>query len=96
MSNIFERFFSSNEKEVKKEMRVIAFGELGIQWTEGPESIFSIIFYENDDHEREYKVTGRDIRLFDKIREYAQCETWEHTGLLPDWAKDPVAEKLSR
>ena len=96
MFNLFKNLFKNDEKEIKKEMRVIAYGELSIKWTKGPESIFSIIFYENDNHEREYKITGRDIQMFDKVREYAECETWQHTGLLPTWAKDPVAEKLSR
>lgn len=96
MSNMFKRFFKKEEKKVKKEMRVIAYGELNIKWTKGPDSIYSVIFYDNDDNERQYKVAGRDTELFDKIREYAHCETWKHTGLLPEWAKDPVAEKLSR
>ncbi|KKM69587.1 hypothetical protein LCGC14_1449370 [marine sediment metagenome] len=100
MSNIFKRFFKNNEneieKEVEKEMKAVRYGELRINWTAGPSSVFSVIFYEDDNGKREYRVNGRDTKLFDKTDEYAQCETWKHTGLFPDWAKDPIAEKLSR
>ena len=92
MSNIFERFFKKGEEE---NIGVIAYGELCISWTNAPNSIFSVIFHEND-NKRLYNVSGRDVEMFDKTTQYAECETWLHTGLLPDWAKDPVAEKLSR
>lgn len=93
MTNLFKRFFKKEKEE--ENMRAVAYGELCIGWTSAPNSIFSVIFYE-DDNKKLYRVSGRDAPMFDKTTEYAECETWLHTGLLPEWAKDPIAEKLSR
>ena len=77
-------------------MRAVRFGEPVVQWTNGNATVYSIIFFENDNGKRKYTVKGNNLGLFNKTMQFAQCETWEHTGLFPDWAKDPVAEKLSR
>ena len=80
----------------KRKMRVIAFGEPKITWSDGDSNTFSIVFYQNDNGKREYTIKGRNSSHFRGCRYYVPCETWKSTGLLPSWAKDPVAEKLTR
>lgn len=72
-------------------MRVVRYGEPVIDW-----SVFSIMFYENDNGKRRYTVKSAYTYRFKRTSQFAQCETWLHTGLFPEWAKDPLAEKLSR
>ena len=87
---MFKDFFK------RRKMRVIAFGEPKVKWNDGDSHLYSIIFYENDNGERKYTVKGRNLVSFRRSWCYIPCETWKSTGLLPNWAKDPVAEKLSR
>ena len=78
-------------------MRVVRYGEFAaIFGASGGDmrSQYSIMFYENDNGKREYTVKGSLTCFFDKTPQFSQCETWKHTGLWPDWAKDPLAEKL--
>ena len=79
----------------KRKMRVVKFAELQVNWR-GSHRFYSIIFFENDNGKREYTVKGSLTIFFDETPQFSQCETWVHTGLFPEWAKDPVAEKLSR
>lgn len=81
----------------KRKYRAIAFGEPTIKWRCGSQTLYSIVFYENDNGKRKYTIQGQnDIGDFSTSYQYIHCKTWERTGLLPSWAKDPVAEKLSR
>ena len=77
-------------------MRTIAFGEPKAEWSDGDINLYSIVFFENNNGKRKYIVKGRNLSSFHRTDFYVACETWKHTGLLPTWAKDPVAEKLSR
>ena len=80
----------------KRKYRAIAFGELSIAWSDDRTATISIIFFENDNGKRKYIISGYNSSSFHNTRSYAPCETWKHTGLLPAWAKDPLAEKLIR
>lgn len=87
----FKKYFE------RKKFRVIAFSEPVTEWKDNSFSQFSIVFYENDIGERKWEVSGGDVlRVFENTTEYIKCETWRRTGLLPDWVKDPMVEKLSR
>lgn len=77
-------------------MRAIAFGDLEIAWVNGGHSFFSVVFFENDNSERKYIVKGENLHSFPNTSHFSKCEIWKHTGLLPEWAKDPMAEKLIR
>lgn len=83
-------------------MRAIAFCDIETKWTDEYNTTptvvnFAVIFFENDNGERNWIVSGGDnMKTFDKTSYPAQCEIWKHTGLLPKWAKDPLAEKLCR
>ncbi len=80
-----------------RKWRAIAFGEVNVDWQGGNFTVFSVIFFENDNDDRKWKVSGgTDTQCFHNTSHYAPCETWKHTGLLPEWAKDPMAEKLMR
>ena len=88
---MFENFFK------KRKYRAIAFGEIEVNWTSGAFTVYSVIFFENDNGKRKWTVSGGgDKNIFSNTQYYAPCVTWKHTGLLPEWAKDPVAEKLCR
>jgi len=80
----------------RRKMRAVRFGEPIVQWTNGNATVYSVIFFENDNSKRDYTVKGNRCDQFKKSMQFAHCETWKHTGLFPEWAKDPVAEKLSR
>jgi len=81
----------------RRKMRVVAFGEPTVKWSDTNPTLFSIVFYENDNGRREYTIEGQNhINSFHRTQHAVHCETWKRTGLLPTWAKDPVAEKLSR
>lgn len=81
----------------RRKYRATSFGEVEVKWASGHYTVFSIVFFENDNGKRKYKVAGGDSdRLFTNSSSFAHCETWRHTGLLPIWAKDPLAEKLTR
>ena len=81
----------------RRKYRAVQFGEPQTSWTDGTSTTFSVIFYENDNGKRKYSVTGaRRGESFNNTSHYAPCETWKRIGLLPKWAKDPLAEKLSR
>lgn len=88
---MFGKFFK------RRKYRAVAFGEIHVPWTDGTSTVFSVIFFENDNGERKWIVSGgsSDQKLYN-TKYYAPCETWKHVGLLPEWAKDPVAEKLCR
>jgi len=83
----------------RRKMRVVRYGEItalfGARYGKMTGQ-YSIIFFENDNGKREYTVKGSLSSYFDKTPEFSHCETWKYTGLFPDWAKDPLAEKLSR
>ena len=89
---MFGQFFE------KRKYRAIAFGEVQVIWRDESFTIFSVIFFENDNGKRKWTVSGSRMHRarFYKTSHYAPCETWKHTGLFPTWAKDPVAEKLCR
>ena len=88
---MFKDFFKN------RKMRVIAFGETRVSWKDGGFTVFSVIFFENDNGKRKWTVEGaKSGQRFHNTSYYAPCQTWKHTGLLPEWAKDPLAEKLSR
>ena len=81
----------------RRKMRVVRYGEFAAVFGARYGAMtgqYSIIFYENDYGKREYTVKGSLSCYFDKTPQFSQCETWKHTGLWPDWAKDPLAEKL--
>ena len=80
----------------RRKFRTVRFAELTIDWKDGAQSTLSILFNENDNGERKYEVKGRRSKYFKNISQYAACEIWAATGLFPEWAKDPLAEKLSR
>ena len=80
-------------------MRVVRYGEITAIFDSRHGEMtgqYSIIFFENDNGKREYTVKGSLTCYFDKTPHFAHCETWVHTGLFPEWAKDALAEKLSR
>ena len=82
-------------------MRVVRFGKITVTFTTGlrkEEMIgqYSIIFHENNNGKREYTVKGSLCQHFEKTPYFTHCETWKYTGLFPEWAKDPLAEKLMR
>ena len=88
---MFKDFFK------KRKYRATQFGEVNIDWTDGSFTVFSVIFFENDNGKRKWTVSGGSYgETFSNTSYYAACEIWKHTGLFPEWAKDPVAEKLSR
>ena len=89
---MFKNFFK------RRKMRVVAFGEPTITWTNvGRDTLYSVVFYENNNGERKYTVKSQnDIGEFGRTIFAIHCETWKRTGLLPAWAKDPIAEKLCR
>lgn len=81
----------------KRKFRAVGFAEIQITWTIAGKIPYSIIFFENDNCKRKYRVSGANhSRDFHRSSYYPPCETWKHTGLFPEWAKDPLAEKLSR
>ncbi len=80
----------------KRKYRTVRFGEVHVNWMDETASNYSIIFFENDNGKRKYTVSGNKTKYFYKTKYYPPCETWKHTGLLPKWAKDPLAEKLCR
>ena len=80
----------------RRKMRSIGFGDLEITWVSGGHSFFSVVFFENDNGKRKYVVKGGNLCSFLNTSHYSKCEIWKQTGLLPKWAKDPIAEKLSR
>jgi len=81
----------------RRKYRVIAFGEVRVSWADSTFTVFSVIFFENDNGKRKWTVSGgKHSSNFNNTSYYAPCQTWQHTGLLPEWAKDPLAEKLSR
>jgi len=82
---MFKDFFK------RRKMRVIAFGVLDIY-----DIPCYVAFYENDNGRRRYTTKGGSSHFFDDTRGFIDCEIWTDTGLLPTWAKDPLAEKLSR
>lgn len=95
MIKMIKRFFN------RRKMRAIAFGDIKTTWTDGYDNKtivhYAVIFFENDLEERKWTVSGGDdIKTFNKTSYPTQCEIWKHTGLLPEWAKDPLAEKLCR
>jgi len=88
---VFNDFFK------RRKYCAIAFGEIEVHWTNSTFTVFSIIFFENDNNKRKWTVSGGGSgRNFHNTQYYAPCQTWKHTGLLPEWAKDPLAEKLMR
>lgn len=88
---MFKKFFK------RRKMRAIAFGEVHVSWTDGTFTVFSVIFFENDNDKRKWTVSGGSgDQNFYNTSYYAPCQTWKHTGLFPEWAKDPMAEKLMR
>lgn len=87
---VFKDFFK------RRKYRAVRFGEPVVEWTNGAITPYSVIFFENDNGKRKYTVKGTRCDSFKKTLQFTHCETWVHTGLFPDWAKDPVAEKLSR
>ena len=88
---MFKSFFKN------RKFRAIAFAELEVSWTDDTSNIFSVIFFENGNDKRKWIVSGgRESQNFYNTSYHAPCETWKHTGLLPEWAKDPLAEKLMR
>ncbi|KKM69584.1 hypothetical protein LCGC14_1449340 [marine sediment metagenome] len=81
----------------RRKYRVIAFGEVKVNWVGGNSTVFCIIFFENDNGKRKWTSSGGGrSEYFSNTSYQAACEIWKHTGLFPEWAKDPVAEKLSR
>ena len=84
----------------KPKPKTVRFGELSVTFHFNDSSDlvaqYSVIFFEQEDGEREYTVKGSHTMWFDRTTYFAQCETWKYTGLFPEWAKDPLAEKLSR
>ena len=87
----FKKYFE------RRKFRVVRFGEVEVKWKNDTFTVYSVIFSENDNDERKWSVTGgTKQKVFYNTSFFAQCETWKHTGLFPDWAKDPLAEKLSR
>jgi len=81
----------------QRKFRVVRFGEVNVHWKNGTFTVFSVIFFENDNGQRKWTVSGGDYHKdFKETSYYAPCQTWFHTGLWPEWSKDPVAEKLSR
>lgn len=87
---MFKDFFK------RRKMRAVRFGAPIVKWTNDSVTVYSVIFFENDNGKRKYTVKGTRLGLFEKTLQFTDCETWKYTGLFPDWAKDPVAEKLSR
>ena len=96
MIKMIKRFFR------RRKMRVIAFADLETNWIDGYDNKtivhFAVIFFENDNGVRYWTVSGGNNRgsTFENTSYPIQCEIWKHTGLLPEWAKDPLAENLCR
>lgn len=81
----------------KRKYHVIAFGEIHVRWMDATFTVFCVMFFENNNGKRKWTVSGGDGREHFSSTQYkAACEIWRHTGLLPEWTKDPIAEKLSR
>lgn len=95
MFNKLFKIFKSKSKP-----KAVRFGELTITFEfDGASNKichYSVIFFEHEDGEREYKVKGSHMQWFYRTPHFTQCETWKYTGLFPEWSKDPLAEKLSR
>lgn len=75
----------------KRKMILIAYGEPNLQ-VRKKEFYYSIMFYENDNNKRIYKVdpfTG----IFCDSKFYIECKTWKAIGLLPTWALDATKER---
>lgn len=88
---MFKDFFK------RRKYRAIAFGEVHVDWRGGSFTNFSVLFFENDNGKRKWTASGGGRGEYFSSSSYkAACEIWRHTGLLPKWAKDPLAEKLSR
>ncbi len=88
---MFKQFFK------RRKYRAIAFAEVQANWKGGTSTLYSVVFFENDNGDRKWIESGGQANeSFMVTTYYAPCETWRHTGLLPEWAKDPLAEKLSR
>jgi len=84
---MFKNFFK------RRKTRTVAFGVLDLYNYNVP---CYVAFYENDNGRRRYTVKGATTYLFEDTYEYFHCQIWLDTGLLPEWAKDPMAEKLMR
>ncbi len=88
---MFRNFFK------RRKFRAVRFGEVEVKWMDGSFTVFSVIFLENDNDKRKWTVSGGgNYQSFITTSYYASCETWKHTGLFPEWSKDPMAEKLCR
>ena len=80
-----------------RRFHAVRFGEVHVDWVDGTFTVFSIIFFENGNDERKWSASGgKRYQQFENTSYYAACQTWKYTGLFPEWAKDPLAEKLSR
>lgn len=81
----------------KRKYEVVRFGEVRVEWKDSGFTVFSVIFLENGYGKRKWTASGgKNNENFNNTSYYAPCETWVHTGLFPDWAKDAMAEKLMR
>lgn len=97
MFNNFFKIFKPKSKPI-----AVRFGELSATFTFNSDTSdnliaqYSVIFFEYEDGKREYTVKGSYVQYFNKTTYFLHCETWKYTGLFPEWAKDPLAEKLCR
>jgi len=80
----------------RRKYRPVRFGEIDISCSSGYDSNVLVLFFENDNGKRKYTVKRCYTCHFKSTKYYVSCEIWKNTGLYPEWAKDPVAEKLSR
>jgi len=80
----------------RRKFRTVAFAEVNIKWADSTTSRVIVFFLENDNEKRKYTLKGYGSHVFEQTHYYGPCEIWNRTGLLPEWAKDPLAEKLSR
>ena len=81
----------------RRKYRAVRFGECEVHYKDGSFTLFSVIFYENDNGNRKFVISGEKKQYtFNNTNFYAPCVTWKATGLFPEWSKDPLAEKLSR
>ena len=80
----------------EREYRTVRFGELDLIANGREEFRILVLFQENNKGNRRYIVKGKYISSFCQLDAYLECETWKETDLFPEWAKDPVAEKLGR